>query len=522
MRLFLVAAWVMHICYAQAPDMTNPASLLWPKPQAFESSGVTFTATSSFTFQATGVSSDTLTSAFSRYKAILFPSKSSVQDAASTLTTVNVNVLSTNTDLGPHTDESYNVTVAAPVTTITANTVYGALHGIETFSQLLVLTAPGTYTGFEATVQDFPRFAVRQLMIDTARHYQPLDLIRWNIDALAMNKFSVLHWHIVDDQSFPYESIVYSNLSQGAYSPSHTYSIDDVKGIVEYAKERGIWVIPEFDTPGHSRSWGVGYPELLTKCYSNGKWDGSYGPLNPTLPGTFTFLSKLYEEIVSVFDSPYIHVGGDEVSFDCWESNPDIQAWMKQKGWTDYSKLENYYEDQLLTIVGGLNVSYIVWQEIFDNGLAINPDTIINNWKGGGWQAESSRITAANFSVILSAPFYLNYISYGEDWPKYYQIEPTNFTGTPEQKARVAGVEACLWAEYIDSTNFMSRAWPRLSAVGERMWSSVNTTDLDDASVRIHNHRCRMLDRGIPAEPPVGPSWCPRVYPVDPPAWVGM
>ena len=128
---------------------------------------------------------------------------------------------------------------------------------------------------------------------------------------------------------------------------------------------------------------------------------------------------------------------------------------------------------------------------------------MIDVWKGGNWQEEMTNVTGAGYHTVLSAPFYLNYISYGADWPKYYLVEPSNFTGgaTAEAKGLVGGIEACFWSEWIDSTNFASRAWPRVSAVAERAWSTKDTRDLADAEARIHEFRCKLIDRGINAEP---------------------
>ena len=145
------------------------------------------------------------------------------------------------------------------------------------------------------------------------------------------------------------------------------------------------------------------------------------------------------------------------------------------------------------------------WQEIVDNGAKVRPDTVIDVWIGGwpGSQAELAKATKAGFHTVLSAPFYLNIISYGADWPKYYQVEPANFTGGEKAEASglLTGVKACLWSEWIDGTNLIARGWPRAAAVAERGWSPKEVRSLADAQKRIHALRCRLLDRGIDAEP---------------------
>jgi hexosaminidase len=167
--------------------------------------------------------------------------------------------------------------------------------------------------------------------------------------------------------------------------------------------------------------------------------------VDPTLNSTWNFMDTLFSELATVFPNQYFHLGGDEVPFDCWASNPAIQAWMVAMGFgTNYALLENYYEQQLLDLVGGLNKSYIVWQEVFDNGVKIRPDTVVHAWKGGSTAAglaELELITAAGFRGILSAGWYLNYIAYGPTWQTYYTADPQNFSGTAAQKALVVGGE---------------------------------------------------------------------------------
>uniref|UniRef100_A0A8C8RS54 Beta-hexosaminidase n=1 Tax=Pelusios castaneus TaxID=367368 RepID=A0A8C8RS54_9SAUR len=400
-------------------------------------------------------------------------------------------------------NEAYQLHVTEPVAVLKAEKVWGALRGLETFSQLTYEGDYGTFLINETEITDYPRFAHRGILLDTSRHFLPLKSILTNLDAMAFNKFNVLHWHIVDDHSFPYQSVTFPELSnKGCYSYNHVYTPTDVRLVIDYARLRGIRVIPEFDTPGHTRSWGKGQKDLLTPCYNGEQPSGSFGPVNPILNTTYDFMTELFKEISCVFPDAYIHLGGDEVDFTCWKSNPDVTKFMKQQGFgIDYAKLESYYMQKILDIVSSVNKGYIVWQEVFDNGVKIKPDTIVEVWIANLYTLELSRVTRAGFTTILAAPWYLDYISYGQDWKKYYKVEPLNFTGCEEQKKRVIGGEACLWGEFVDATNLTPRLWPRASAVGERLWSSENVTDIGDAYNRLAKHRCRMLRRGIAAEP---------------------
>eukprot|EP00939_MAST-03C_sp_MAST-3C-sp1_P002861 g2861.t1 len=490
---------------------SGSALTIWPKPQFQEDSGDLFALdVQSFQFD-TESDSEVLKNAFKRYRGIIFlhspafPGSSIPDNIEGVLSTATVRVVSSDETLTLETDESYNLTVSKNGVEIDAQTVYGALNGIETFSQIV---DRGTFVN-GTQVSDYPRFQFRATMIDTSRHYYPVPVILQHLDAMAYAKFNVLHWHIVDSISFPYQSSKFPEMSRsGAYSPDHVYTSDDIEEIVTYAMLRGIRVIPEFDTPGHVRS---GYdaldPPILTTCYDDDKkpvvGDGATGPLDPTLNATYDFLDALYSEIRDVFPDKYVHVGGDEVPSDCWASNPDIVAYMKAHNLDSFADLETLFEQRLLNILKQHNTSYICWQEIFDNGAKIEPDTVIDVWKGGNWQDEMASVTAAGYHSVLSAPFYLNYISYGEDWPKYYTVEPSNFTGgeAAESSGLLGGVEVCMWSEFVDASNFISREWPRAASVGERGWSSKSVTDVDDARRRLHEFRCKLLARGIGAEP---------------------
>ncbi|XP_040842104.1 beta-hexosaminidase subunit beta [Ochotona curzoniae] len=400
-------------------------------------------------------------------------------------------------------DESYSLIVKGPVAVLKAHQIWGALRGLETFSQLVYQDSYGTFTVNESIITDSPRFQHRGILIDSSRHYLPVKVILKTLDAMAFNKFNVLHWHIVDDQSFPYQSVTFPHLSEkGSYSFSHVYTPNDVWMVIEYARLRGIRVIPEFDTPGHTLSWGKGQNNLLTPCFGDYREAHSFGPINPTLNTTYSFLTTFFKEISTVFPDQFIHLGGDEVDHRCWASNPSIQKFMKQKGFaSDYSKLESFYMQNLLNIVSSVRKKSIVWQEVYDDGAKLPPDTVVEVWKGEFYRTELSQITNSGLPVILSAPWYLDLISYGQDWENYYQVDPLDFTGTKKQKDLVIGGEACLWGEYVDATNLTPRLWPRASAVAERLWSPAEVKDRRDAYNRLTRHRCRMVRRGIAAQP---------------------
>ncbi|CAB1332343.1 unnamed protein product [Coregonus sp. 'balchen'] len=486
---------------------------LWPLPQKVKMSTVAFKL-SGASFQivdakesSSGASCRLLQNAYRRYDEYIFPisrmqGQNKKKAFASDVSELQVWITSADSECDSYpsvtSDESYELSVDSPVAVLKAPKVWGALRGLETFSQLVYDDEYGAKSINRTEIQDFPRFAHRGLLLDTSRHFLPIKVILANLEAMAWNKFNVFHWHIVDDHSFPYMSQTFPQLSQqGAYHPyTHVYTAVDVKMIIEFARLRGIRVVSEFDTPGHTQSWGKGQKDLLTPCYSGASPSGSFGPVNPILNTTYDFMTMFFKEVSTV------------------KSNPDIQKFMKQQGFgTDYSKLESFYIQRLLDIVTTTNKGYMIWQEVFDNGVKLKADTLIHVWKGNQqqYQAEMAKVTASGYQTLLSTPWYLNRISYGQDWQAAYKADPQDFNGTDAQKKLVIGGEACLWGEYVDATNLTPRLWPRASAVGERLWSDKDVKDTNDAYSRLAQHRCRMVQRGIPAEP-LFTGYCAQEY----------
>jgi len=483
---------------------------VWPKPQSETRQSTYFALDPSrFAFSSVGQQSSVLSLAMDRYKILTFPdTKVLTEPKLGLIETLQIKVINKYEPFTLASDESYTLEIQAPHSTLTTNTVWGALRGLETFSQVVYQNETGSYFAQMNKIVDYPRFHHRGFLIDTSRHFIALPIILKFIDALSYSKFNVLHWHIVDDQSFPFVSKTYPSLHEkGAWmNKTHIYTPQDVQTIIEYAANRGVRVMPEFDTPGHTQSW-FSIPNLLTKCYSGSKPDGNLGPIDPTIDSNYVFLKNFFTEVSKVFPNYYLHLGGDEVSFSCWQSNPIIKKWMSDHSIKNYSALEEYYEQKLINIINGLKKGYVIWQEVIDNGVKVKQDTIVNVWKGG-WQNEMAKVTAKGYRAILSSCWYLNYISYGPDWPNYYKCDPQAFTGTQKQKDLVIGGTGCMWGEWVDGTNLLSRVWGRALAVGERLWSNKDVTDAKAAEGRIWEHRCRYLRRGIQAENVVQSQYC--------------
>ncbi|KAL0968895.1 hypothetical protein UPYG_G00273300 [Umbra pygmaea] len=499
---------------------------VWPMPQMISSSADRYPLNPRmFVFQYSNGSSaqsgcSVLDSAFKRYFPLIFTGYMRAEGPrqhddrirfplTDALFSVVVHVKEADCEGYPDADssESYQLSVSSGLAALKASTVWGALRGLESFSQLVYQDDFGQYFVNKTEIDDFPRFKFRGLLLDTSRHYLPLPAILKTLDAMSYNKFNVFHWHIVDDPSFPYQSITFPDLSsKGAFHPyTHVYTQTDVSRVISHARLRGIRVLPEIDSPGHTQSWGKGQPGLLTPCYKGPAPSGTYGPVNPAKSSSYQFMSRLLKEVSSVFPDSYIHLGGDEVDFTCWKSNPEVQGFMQKMGFgTDYTKLESYYMENIVNITKKLNKTSIVWQDVFDYHEQIPVDTVLHIWKGSPTQIqqELSSITLAGYRVILAAPWYINHITIGQDWTIYYSIQPLNFTGTEQQKKLVIGGEVCMWGEYVDATNLSPRLWPRASAAAERLWSDErSTSSVTDAFPRITDFRCTLLRRGVQAEP---------------------
>ena len=235
-------------------------------------------------------------------------------------------------------DESYSLDISATGAKLDAVTTLGIMRGLQTFLQLVRTTSDG-FAVPAIAIQDKPRFPWRGLMIDVSRHFIPLDVLKRNLDGMAAVKLNVFHWHLSDNQGFRVESKKFPKLqemgSDGLY-----YTQDEVRELIAYARDRGIRVVPEFDMPGHSTAWFVGYPELASApgpYQIERKW-GIFDPaMDPTQERTYKFLDAFIGEMAKLFPDQFFHIGGDEVNGKQWDANPNIQAFMRAHGDEDQS-----------------------------------------------------------------------------------------------------------------------------------------------------------------------------------------
>ena len=386
-------------------------------------------------------------------------------------------------------DESYSLEISPGGAKLDAVTTLGIMRGLQTFLQLVQTTSDG-FAAPAITIHDKPRFPWRGLMIDVSRHFIPLDILKRNLDGMAAVKLNVFHWHLSDNQGFRVESKKFPKLTEMG-SDGLFYTQDEVRDLIAYAQDRGIRVVPEFDMPGHSTAWFVGYPELASgpgPYQIERKW-GVFDPaMNPAEDRTYKFLDSFIGEMANLFPDQYFHIGGDEVNGKEWDANPNIQMFMHAHGLKTNQDLQAYFNTRVQKIVSKHGKIMVGWDEILRPDLP--KDIVVQSWRG---QDSLAAATRQGYRGILSYGYYLDLM-----WPasRHYAVDPIGDGAanlTPEEKQRILGGEACMWSEYVSPENIDSRIWPRAAAIAERLWSQQDVTDVSSMYQRLER-TSRWLD----------------------------
>jgi hexosaminidase len=390
-------------------------------------------------------------------------------------------------------DESYVLDVGPAGARLEAATPYGALRGVETFLQLVSQTPDG-FAVAAARVEDRPRFPWRGVLIDSGRHFMPVDAIERVLDGMAAVKMNVLHWHLTEDQGFRVESLRFPRLHRMG-SDGEFYTQDQLRGVVAHARARGIRVVPEFDMPGHVTSWLVGHPELAAAPgpYAIERRWGVFDPaMDPTREDVYRLLDRFLGEMAAIFPDESLHIGGDEVKGTQWDASPAIAEFKRRHGLASNEALQTHFNRRLLKILAGHGKSMVGWDEILQPDLPA--DAIVQSWRG----AESLAAAAsAGHRAILSSGYYLDHLrpaSY------HYAVDPlAGVAGAlPEaDRARILGGEACMWSEYYSAEMIDGRVWPRAAAIAERLWSPAGTTDVGDLYRRLELTSSRLEWDGL-------------------------
>ncbi len=392
-------------------------------------------------------------------------------------------------------DESYSIDINQKQVILKAETSYGALRGLATLLQWLE-TDEEVYYFPQVKIIDQPRFPWRGLLLDPARHWLPVEVIKRNIDGMAAVKMNVLHLHLTDDQGFRIESKVYPKLHQLG-GEGLFYTQEQMKDIIRYAADRGIRIVPEFDMPGHATSWLVGYPELATvpgEYKVEREWGIMNPVMDPTKESTYTFLDAFLSEMCSLFTDDYIHIGGDENNGKHWNESEHIQAYMKANNIKDNHELQAYFNQRILAILSRNNKQMVGWDEIQHPQMPRN--VVIQSWRGPkGLEAAAK----AGYPVMLSNGYYIDLIQTAE----FHYLNdplPEGHNLSPDEAKLVMGGEATMWGEQVTHETIDGRIWPRTAAIAERLWSPSNIRDIKSMYERMDIISLQLEEAGLTHE----------------------
>ncbi|HWY08508.1 MAG TPA: family 20 glycosylhydrolase [Candidatus Acidoferrales bacterium] len=390
-------------------------------------------------------------------------------------------------------DESYSLDVTPIGAKLHAANPLGTLRGLQTFLQLIAITPEG-FNVPALHIEDRPRFPWRGLMIDSGRHFIPMDVLKRNLDGMEAVKMNVFHWHLSENQGFRAESRKFPKLHEQG-SDGLFYTQEEIREIVEYARDRGIRVVPEFDMPGHSTAWFAGYPELASGSspYAIERQWGVFDPaMDPTDEKTYKFLNEFIGEMARLFPDQFFHIGGDEVNGKEWDANPKIQAFMKSHHIKSTAELQAYFSGRVQELVAKHKKTPVGWDEVLVPGV---PKTIvIQSWRGVDSLAAAAKM---GYRGILSNGYYLDL---GWSAARHYTADPLGgpvAALTPEQKQLILGGESCIWSEYVNAENIDSRIWPRNAAIAERLWSPEGASDVASMYARMDTEATRLEWLGL-------------------------
>ena len=412
--------------------------------------------------------------------------------------------------------EGYLLLVDNKGVTIKAGSFGGLFYGVQTLGQLLEFDSQDATALPYIEIEDQPRFAYRGFMLDVSRHFFPLDFVKKQIDLMAHYKLNTFHWHLTDGPGWRLEIKQYPELTNIAAWRTHEtwkewwatsprkyvkegsagahggyYTQDEARELVQYAAKKNITVIPEIEMPGHSEEVLAVYPQL--SCTGKPYTSSEFCIGNDE---TFSFLENVLSEVIDIFPSEYIHIGGDEASREHWKECSKCQARMKAEGLEDENELQSYLIKRIEKYLNSQGRRLLGWDEILEGGLA--PDATVMSWRGkeGGIKAVKN-----GHQAIMTPGEFCYFDSYqanpdtepeaiGGFLPleKVYSYNPVPDTLTNSEARRILGVQANLWAEYVSTTDHVEHmVWPRLLALSEVAWTQPEKKDWDNFKVRANN-----------------------------------
>lgn len=431
--------------------------------------------------------------------------------------------------------EKYGLTVSTKKIEITSCTGAGLFYGIQSLIQLLPIETnqPNTVNSVSSwnisciSITDYPRYSYRGMHLDVSRHFFPKEFIKRYIDLIAMYKMNTFHWHLTDDQGWRIEIKKYPKLTQiAAWHVDHEdipwndrpaakpgekatyggyYTQDDIREIVQYASERYVTIIPEIEMPAHSVEVLAAYPQFSCTGEAFTVPTGTYWPDKDILcagnDSVFTFLQDVLTEVMTLFPSKYIHIGGDEADKTNWKKCPKCQSRIVSEGLKDEKELQSYFIKRIEKFIVSKGRKVIGWDEILEGGLA--PEATVMSWRG-----EEGGIAAAHqgHDAIMTPGSYCYFDHYQADpqfepksiggfttLKKVYSFEPTPKGLSPVESKHILGAQGNVWAEFIPTPSHAEyMAVPRLIALSEVVWSPENKRNWNDFQHRMVNQFKRL------------------------------
>ena len=523
-KIFLSLAWILFVAFAYAQN--TAAINIIPQPQSFKPGTGHFQLSESVPVVSNDASLrpgiDFFTGMVHDYYGLKLNPGTSATSGKSIRLSINKNL---GTKAG-----GYTLTVSPSAVSITGVDKEGVFHGLQSLFQLIPASGE-SYNIPAVTIRDEPRFGYRGIMIDVCRHFQPIENMKKIIDRMALLKFNTLHWHLTEDQGWRLEIKKYPLLTEvgawrdGTIIGRHPgtgntneryggyYTQDEARELVKYAQDRNITIIPEIEMPGHSSAAIAAYPYLSsfpnrpTDMGKNpskasqekpakkvqetwGVFDDIYVPTEQT----FQFLEDVIDEVVEIFPSTYIHIGGDEAPKTFWKESAFAQQLIKEKNLKDEHGLQSYFIQRMEKYINSKGRKIIGWDEILEGGLA--PNATVMSWRGEAGGVEAAK---QGHDVIMTptSHAYLDYdetrnedsLSIGGYIPleRVYNYDPVprELRGTPQAK-HVLGAQANLWTEYIDNLSKLEyKLFPRAMATAEAAWTEMENKNWENFQRRL-------------------------------------
>jgi len=431
--------------------------------------------------------------------------------------------------------EGYELKVTPKLVTLVARTGAGLFYGVQTLFQLMPTeivrhNLPMSFKEFEipaVKITDYPRYPYRGMHLDVSRHFFPKEFVKRYIDLLAMYKLNTFHWHLTDDNGWRIEIKKYPKLMQiAAWHADHEdlpwndrpvqqpgekatyggyYTQDEIREVVKYASDRYITIIPEIEMPAHSVEVLAAYPRFSCTGGPFTVPTGSYWPNIDILcagnDSVFTFLQDVLTEVMDLFPSNYIHIGGDEADKTNWKKCPRCQERMKNEGLKNEKELQSYFIKRIEKFISSKNHKIIGWDEILEGGIA--PEATVMSWRG----VEGGIAAARQGHDAIMTPTGYCYFDYYQADPasepkaiggfvslkKVYSFEPTPQELTKSEAKHILGAQGNLWSEFIPTTSQAEyMALPRMIALAEVVWSSKESRNWTDFRTRLENQFVRL------------------------------